>query len=185
MIRFLRNIVAKSRIKKVLLEEDRLGHVGLEKLQKILIVLNLDEKRIKDLVEVKNMIKKSCPSLKQVVCLGYTNLKQKKYPSNYIQFAKDADNHILGRSKWTFAYKIKKQDKKLFDIVSSEYDLLIVLNYNEKNYPIKRLQTDIKSKFKVGYFAELNKPHFDFMLSTSKGSKAFVKEMLHYLKMIR
>ena len=185
MTRLIRRLIAKARIKKALQDDERSGHIGLENLETIMLVLNLDENRLKDLKAIEEGLRKECKKLKELICVGFTNLNIKKFPANYLTFAK-AENHILIDKKYLgYAYKPKRLSKSEAESIQKENDLLVVLNYNEINIPIRRFQTDVKSKFKVGYFADENKPHFDFMLSTDMGSKAFLKEMLHYLKMIR
>ena len=183
MLKRIKNYFASKRIQKAIDGSNRNGFVQLSQVKTLCLVINAEEYDVsKGLDALLALIKAEIPSVLRLDIIAYTAQKEKRFTPTILAFQKRKGVHLLQNKHFGFAYSLRHP--KLKEVLpNKKYDALIVFN-KSNHLGIKRLVSEVNSKFNVGYHREENLDVFDFMMKSDLKIQALGKEILRYLKLI-
>jgi hypothetical protein len=183
LLKRIKKYFAAKRIQKAIDANLRNGYVKLSEVKSLCLVINSEEYDIgKGLDSLLALIKAEIPSVSRLDIIAYTAQKEKKFTPKILAFQKRKGVHLVQNKHFGFSYSLRHPKLKEL-LPKKKFDALIVFNKSE-HLGIKRLVSEIVSKFNVGYHSESNLEIFDFMMKSDLKILAFGKEIVRYLKLI-
>ena len=176
------NKTLKQRISVFLFNREMRGHkrnprtLSFDEAKRIGIVYEATEEKNYELV--KNLVKDLRDQKKDVLALGYVDLKE--LPA--MRFAK------LGLDFFTkkdLTWYMKPNHPMVSKFIQQDFDILINLDI-EKCFPVNYVAALTKANFKIGRYDKKNSHFCDFLIKTDENTslKQFIEHVNHYLRFI-
>jgi hypothetical protein len=172
----------RTRLAGYLLQREIKSHVRHPKIvpfgQARHIGIIYDATKDSDYELVKNYVREMMKDAREVVALGYVNLKE--IPQNrYMKLGLDFF------TRKSLNWKMKPRNSIVSSFLQREFDILICLN-SEPSVPIRYVTALANARCKIGKYESSGPSVFDVMVKIEHqtGLKPLIEQVDHYMKMI-